>query len=187
MRALEIPSIFRAVVKISGPGDTMPRSAEASMSKFERSLRSVSQSAFQTSRNTALMAVGIIAPMAVFANEAVKFESQMSNVATLIYTNKDSIKGMGDEVLKIKAGSFKCHKFVPVVQTGRVFKSEKDLNFWVTADENKIPILVKAKIPVGYVKLHLVCTKSMGSSYAVNKCMRAAHIYGLGYAIVPYT
>lgn len=101
MRALEIPSIFRAVDKFSGPVNKMTKSAEASMSRFERSLRSVSQSAFQTSRSTALMAVGIIAPMAVFANEAVKFETQMSNVATLIDTNKESIKGIGDEVLKM--------------------------------------------------------------------------------------
>jgi hypothetical protein len=42
------------------------------------------------------------------------------------------------------------------VQTGRLFKSEEDVNFWVTADANRIPILVKAKIPVGTVKLHLV-------------------------------
>jgi hypothetical protein len=70
-------------------------------------------------------------------------------------------KYVGDEVIKIKAGKFKCHKFVPVVQTGRVFKSENDLNFWITADENKIPVLVKAKIPVGYVKLHLVDYKGL--------------------------
>lgn len=70
-------------------------------------------------------------------------------------------KYVGDEIIKIKTGKFKCHKFVPVVQTGRVFKSEKDLNFWITADENKIPILVKAKIPVGYVKLHLVDYKGL--------------------------
>jgi hypothetical protein len=70
-------------------------------------------------------------------------------------------KYIGDEIIKIKAGKFKCHKFVPVVQTGRVFKSEKDLNFWITADENKIPILVKAKIPVGYVKLHLIDYKGL--------------------------
>jgi hypothetical protein len=43
-----------------------------------------------------------------------------------------------------------------VVQTGRYFKSEDDVNFWVTNDANKIPILVKAKIPVGVVKMHLV-------------------------------
>jgi len=71
------------------------------------------------------------------------------------------IKYVGDEIIKIKSGKYKCHKFVPVVQTGRVFKSEKDLNFWITADANKIPILVKAKIPVGYVKLHLTDYKGL--------------------------
>lgn len=66
------------------------------------------------------------------------------------------IKYVGDEVIHIRKGKFKTHKFVPVVQTGRYFKSEEDVNFWVTADDNKIPILVKAKIPVGVVKMHLV-------------------------------
>ena len=66
------------------------------------------------------------------------------------------IKYEGDEVIKIRKGKFKCHKFVPVVQTGRYFENEEDVNFWVTADKNKIPILVKAKIPVGTVKMHLV-------------------------------
>lgn len=66
------------------------------------------------------------------------------------------IKYVGDEVIKIRKGKFKCHKFRPVVQTGRYFKSEEDVEFWVTADGNKIPVLVKAKIPVGVVKLHLV-------------------------------
>lgn len=66
------------------------------------------------------------------------------------------IKYVGDEQIHIRKGRFNCLKFVPVVQTGRIFKSENDLNFWVTKDENRIPILVKAKIPVGIVKLHLV-------------------------------
>lgn len=66
------------------------------------------------------------------------------------------IKYVGEEEIKIRKGKFKCHKFVPVVQTGRYFENEEDVQFWVTADENKIPVLVKAKIPVGTVKLHLV-------------------------------
>ncbi len=66
------------------------------------------------------------------------------------------IKYVGDEVIHIRKGKFKCHKFVPVVQTGRYFKHEEDVNFWVTNDDNKIPIMVKAKIPVGVVKMHLV-------------------------------
>ena len=66
------------------------------------------------------------------------------------------IKYVGDEIVKIKSGKYKCHKFVPVIQTGRLFKNESDVNFWVTNDENRIPILVKAKIPVGSIKMHLV-------------------------------
>jgi hypothetical protein len=66
------------------------------------------------------------------------------------------IKYVGDETIKIRKGKFKCHKFVPVVQKGRYFKSEDDVQFWITADKNKIPVMVKAKIPVGVVKLHLI-------------------------------
>lgn len=66
------------------------------------------------------------------------------------------VKYVGDEQIHIRKGKFKCHKFVPVVQTGRYFESEDDVNFWVTADANRIPVLVKAKIPVGVVKMHLV-------------------------------
>jgi len=66
------------------------------------------------------------------------------------------IRYKGDEEVKIRKGKFKAHKFVPVVQEGRYFKSEEDVQFWVTADANRIPVLVKAKIPVGTVRLHLV-------------------------------
>ncbi len=66
------------------------------------------------------------------------------------------IKYVGEEFIHIRKGKFKCMKFVPVVQTGRYFKSEEDVNFWVTSDANRIPVLVKAKIPVGVVKMHLV-------------------------------
>lgn len=66
------------------------------------------------------------------------------------------IKYVGDELIHLRKGKFNCMKFVPVVQTGRYFKSENDVNFWVTKDENHIPLYVKAKIPVGVVKLQLV-------------------------------
>ncbi|MEY4215915.1 MAG: hypothetical protein RLZZ68_371 [Bacteroidota bacterium] len=66
------------------------------------------------------------------------------------------IKYMGDEVIELRKGKFKCMRFVPVVQTGRYFKHEEDVSFWVTKDKNRIPIQIKAKIPVGSVKMHLV-------------------------------
>lgn len=66
------------------------------------------------------------------------------------------IKLVGTEEIRIRKGKFECLKFVPVLQEGRYFDSEEDVQFWVTNDANRIPVLVKAKIPVGTVKLHLV-------------------------------
>jgi len=62
---------------------------------------------------------------------------------------------VSEETIEVDAGKFKCYKFSPVVEEGRVFKSKDDLQVWVTKDHNKIPILVEAKIIVGSVKMEL--------------------------------
>lgn len=66
------------------------------------------------------------------------------------------IKYMGKETIKVRAGKFKCLKFLPIVQKGHYFEDDEDVQFWVSDDENHVPILVKAKIPVGSIKMHLV-------------------------------
>lgn len=77
------------------------------------------------------------------------------------------IKYMGLEVLKTRKGKFKCYKFAPVVQEGRVFTSEEDLTVWITADENKIPIMAKANIQVGSIKMHLVGWEGLANPVAI--------------------
>ncbi len=66
------------------------------------------------------------------------------------------IKYVTSENIDIRAGEFRCMKFVPILQEGRVFEDEEDLNVWITDDENKIPILVKSKILVGSIKMEMV-------------------------------
>lgn len=66
------------------------------------------------------------------------------------------VRYVGKEDIKIRKGTFECLKFQPVVQEGRYFEKEDDVEFWVTNDENRIPVLVKAKIPVGSIRMHLV-------------------------------
>jgi len=66
------------------------------------------------------------------------------------------IKYLGKEIIRTRKGKFRCHKFEPVVEQGRVFKDDDALTVWITADGNKIPIMAKAKIQVGTVKMHLV-------------------------------
>jgi hypothetical protein len=65
------------------------------------------------------------------------------------------IKFIGRENVEIKLGTFKCLKFRPIVQKGRVFKHEEDLNVWLTDDDNHIPIKGQADVLVGSIKLEL--------------------------------
>ncbi len=76
------------------------------------------------------------------------------------------IKYKGKEVIKIRKGKFRCHKFAPVVQEGRVFGSEDDLTVWITDDKNKIPILAKANLKVGSMKMHLVGWEGLSNPMA---------------------
>jgi hypothetical protein len=73
------------------------------------------------------------------------------------------IKVSGRETIHVRMGKFRCLKFVPVVEKGRVFKSEEDLTVWVTDDANKIPLLAKAKILVGSIKMEVVEYKNLAS------------------------
>lgn len=76
------------------------------------------------------------------------------------------IKYVGKEDIDLRAGEFRCMKFVPVVQEGRIFKNEEDLNVWITDDENKIPILVKSKILVGSIKMEVTEWKGLANPMA---------------------
>ena len=71
------------------------------------------------------------------------------------------VKYVGKDEVKVGMGKYKCIKFVPVVQEGRVFKSEDDLEIWVTDDAAKVPVLVKANLFVGSAKAELVNYKNV--------------------------
>jgi Protein of unknown function (DUF3108) len=83
------------------------------------------------------------------------------------YTLK--IKFIGREKLKSRAGNFDCLKFVPVLQQGRIFKKEDDMLVWITDDDNKIPVLAKAKILVGSLQMELVEFKNLANPVAYTK------------------
>ena len=74
------------------------------------------------------------------------------------------LKYLGKETVKIDAGKVKCLKFIPVVQDGRVFRDEESITLWVSDDENKIPVYIKAKLKVGSVKVRLDAYKNLKST-----------------------
>lgn len=65
------------------------------------------------------------------------------------------IKFMGRENVTTDVGTFKCLKFCPIVQKGRIFKHEEDLKVWISDDKNHIPVMGQANIIVGSVKVEL--------------------------------
>jgi hypothetical protein len=66
------------------------------------------------------------------------------------------IKFLGREQVKTKLGKFNCLVFKPAVQEGRIFNDDEDLTIYVSDDDNKIPIMVKADILIGSIKLSLL-------------------------------
>ena len=77
------------------------------------------------------------------------------------------LKFAGREIVKLRKGKFRCLKFNPVVQEGRIFKTNEDLIVWVSDDRNKIPILAESKILVGSIKMEL--TDYEGLAHAISK------------------
>lgn len=65
------------------------------------------------------------------------------------------IRFRGTETIKTKFGKVRCYRFDPVVEPGRMFKSEDDMTIWISADRNLIPIKVKFNLVVGSLHMEL--------------------------------
>ena len=76
------------------------------------------------------------------------------------------IKFIGRETITTGLGTFKCLKYRPIMQQGRIFKSEEDLNIWITDDKNHIPILGQADVLVGSIKAELKAYKGLAHPVA---------------------
>ena len=73
------------------------------------------------------------------------------------------IRYIGKEKIKCDIGTFNCVKFRPIVQKGRIFKHEEDLNVWLTDDKNHVPLRAQAKILFGSIKLDIVGVKNLAN------------------------
>ena len=75
------------------------------------------------------------------------------------------LKYLGTETIKVDINGSKVKiktlKFRPYVMAGRVFKEEESLTLWVSADENKIPLKIKADLAVGSLRADLVEYKGL--------------------------
>ena len=63
---------------------------------------------------------------------------------------------MGIEEVKTKAGRIRCHKFNPITEKGRLFKTEQDVTFWFSDDKNYLPVKIRFDIFVGSFMVDMI-------------------------------
>ena len=65
------------------------------------------------------------------------------------------IKYLGKETLNTKYGKKEAHKLSPLMPENSIFNKEEDILCWISADADKIPLRVRAKIAIGTIEMDL--------------------------------
>ena len=76
-------------------------------------------------------------------------------------TTKFKLKFMGREDITTKFGVVPSMIFRPLVQSGRVFKEQESLTVWISDDDNKVPLRIKASLAVGSIKADIDAYKGL--------------------------
>jgi len=87
-------------------------------------------------------------------------------------TTKFRLKFVGREDIRTKFGFVSTMIFRPLVQTGRVFKEEESVTLWISDDDNKVPVRIKASLLVGAIKADLESYKGLKHPFKVKKKKR---------------
>ena len=82
-------------------------------------------------------------------------------------STKFKLKFIGTEDLSTKYGIVPTMVFRPFVNSGRVFKEQESLTVWISDDDNKIPVRIKASLAVGSIKADLDGFKGLKYSFKV--------------------
>ena len=82
---------------------------------------------------------------------------------------KFKLKFIGREDISTKFGVVSTMIFRPYVQAGRVFKEEESLTVWISDDDNKVPVRIKASLAVGSLKADLEEYKGLAHPFTVKK------------------
>lgn len=84
-------------------------------------------------------------------------------------TTKFRLKFIGREQIRTKFGVIQAMIFRPLVQSGRVFKEEESLTVWISDDQNRMPVRIKASLAVGSIKADLEAFKGLKHPFKIIK------------------
>ena len=84
-------------------------------------------------------------------------------------TTKFKLKFAGREDITTKFGVVSSMIFKPMVQSGRVFKEQESLTVWISDDDNRLPIRIKADLAVGSIKADLDAFKGLNNPFKIKR------------------
>ncbi|RBN51233.1 DUF3108 domain-containing protein [Flavobacterium psychrolimnae] len=84
-------------------------------------------------------------------------------------TTKFKLKFIGRENITTKFGVVPAMIFRPLVQSGRVFKEQESLTVWISDDNNKVPLRIKASLAVGSIKADIEAYKGLKNPFKTKK------------------
>lgn len=67
----------------------------------------------------------------------------------------------GIEKVKTKVGKIKSHRVIPIMEQNKVFMGKDAVTFWVSADANRLPLKVKARMSFGTAYCELTSYKNV--------------------------
>lgn len=79
------------------------------------------------------------------------------------------LKFVEREIITTKYGKIRTWRIQPLVQKGRVFEGQESLTIWISDDDNKIPIRIKASLAVGSLKADLEEFKGLANPFTMIK------------------
>lgn len=94
MKQFVLPTIFTAIDKFTAP-----------VQKMNKTLNKFSQSAMSTARTAGIVGAALIAPLALAAHDAVKFEDKMADIAKTTGLKGNELQQFGDDILKMSGNT----------------------------------------------------------------------------------
>jgi hypothetical protein len=76
------------------------------------------------------------------------------------------IRFMGIENVKTKFGTVECYRFSPITEVGRAFKTNDDMQVWISRDNNRIPVKIRFDLSVGSFTCELDSYKNLQNPFS---------------------
>ena len=66
------------------------------------------------------------------------------------------VRVLGRQRVETPAGTFDCVAIEPILRAAGIFKNKGRLIIWLTADDRRIPVMMKSKVTIGSISVVLI-------------------------------